>query len=386
MTGSRLAQIVSRYRRLKVVVAGDFCLDRYLHVDPALEEVSIETRLPAHQVVKVRAQPGGAGTVLANVAALRPAELRAVGVCGLDGEGVELVAALRGLGVDLGGFIPTPARMTFTYTKPLRVRPHRPPRELSRLDIRDRTPPPPALVRRIMKNLRRAMLGADAVILLEQAPDAACGVLSPVVKIGVAKLARTMRNRPPVMIADSRCNVLEFQGVDVKVNRRELRRCLGTGGDAGTLARRLARRLGQRVFVTCGRDGMLSADPAGRVCRCPGVRVEGPIDPVGAGDAVMAHLAMALAAGATQAEAIELANLAGAIVVHKIGTTGTATAAELTAAARALTASIGTGRRSTRRVSGASAGRRAGGASAPRSGTGPGAAGRAAGGRKRRRR
>ena len=56
-----------------------------------------------------------------------------------------------------------------------------------------------------------------------------------------------------------------------------------------------------------------------------------PIDVTGAGDAVLAHIAMALAAGATPAEAAALGNLAGAVVVKKIGTTGTATVEELIA-------------------------------------------------------
>ena len=57
--------------------------------------------------------------------------------------------------------------------------------------------------------------------------------------------------------------------------------------------------------------------------------VEPPIDIVGAGDSVLAGLAMALGAGAAPAEAAELGNLAGGVVVKKIGTTGTADVEEL---------------------------------------------------------
>ena len=62
----------------------------------------------------------------------------------------------------------------------------------------------------------------------------------------------------------------------------------------------------------------------------PGVRAEPPIDVVGAGDSVLASIAMALGAGASPAEAAEIGNLAG------IGTTGTAPPAELAAAAAAM--------------------------------------------------
>ena len=60
------------------------------------------------------------------------------------------------------------------------------------------------------------------------------------------------------------------------------------------------------------------------------------VDPVGAGDAVVAALAAALAAGASPVHAAELANIAGMITVKKLKTTGTASAAEILAAAPAL--------------------------------------------------
>jgi bifunctional ADP-heptose synthase (sugar kinase/adenylyltransferase) len=57
--------------------------------------------------------------------------------------------------------------------------------------------------------------------------------------------------------------------------------------------------------------------------------VRGEIDVVGAGDAVSANLASALAAGASVPDALELANVAASVVIHKLGTTGTATVKEL---------------------------------------------------------
>src|SRR6478672_4370816 len=64
MTPARFKKITDGYASLRVAIAGDFCLDRYLEIDPAKKEVSIETGLEVHNVVRVRAQPGGAGTVL----------------------------------------------------------------------------------------------------------------------------------------------------------------------------------------------------------------------------------------------------------------------------------------------------------------------------------
>ena len=330
MDEGRFKEITAGYARLRVVVAGDFCLDRYLEIDPALAETSLETGLPVHQVVNVRPQGGGAGNVLANVAAAAPASLAAVGVAGDDGEGYELARVLAELGASLDGFVRRPERHTFTYTKPLLVRPGQAPEELSRLDIKDHEPMGPELAARVIDNLRAAASAADVVILMDQAPVTANGVLSGEVKRAVAEWSRQGGSAGKTVIADSRTDIGGFAGVDIKVNEPEVRRHFGDPStEAAKLAGRWSAEIGRRVFVTLGPDGMVGAAPDGQVQRAAGVPVTGEIDIVGAGDTVLAHLALALAAGASVAEAITLANLAGSIVVRKIGTTGTATVEEL---------------------------------------------------------
>src|SRR5438067_7116298 len=94
MTASRFQAITEKYSALRVAVVGDFCLDRYLEIDPARQEISIETGLPVHNVVNVRSQPGAAGTILNNLVALGIAEIYPVGFAGDDGEGFELARSL----------------------------------------------------------------------------------------------------------------------------------------------------------------------------------------------------------------------------------------------------------------------------------------------------
>ena len=57
MDSARFSGIVERYSGLRIAVLGDFCLDRYLEIDPSKAEVSLETGLPVHNVMNVRAQP-----------------------------------------------------------------------------------------------------------------------------------------------------------------------------------------------------------------------------------------------------------------------------------------------------------------------------------------
>ena len=105
MTAERLQEITGKYPSLRIAVVGDYSCDRYLEIDPTREETSIETGLPVHNITNVRAQPGAAGTVLANLSALGVGELWPVGFCGCDGEGYELQRAVEQLpGVKMNYF------------------------------------------------------------------------------------------------------------------------------------------------------------------------------------------------------------------------------------------------------------------------------------------
>jgi bifunctional ADP-heptose synthase (sugar kinase/adenylyltransferase) len=116
MNITRFHAITSRYSKLRIAIVGDFCLDRYMEIDPARRETSIETGLPVHNVVRVRAQPGGAGTILNNLVALGVGRIDPLGICGDDGEGYELVRELGNQpGVSVGSLVITPDRRTFTY-------------------------------------------------------------------------------------------------------------------------------------------------------------------------------------------------------------------------------------------------------------------------------
>jgi bifunctional ADP-heptose synthase (sugar kinase/adenylyltransferase) len=91
----------------------------------------------------------------------------------------------------------------------------------------------------------------------------------------------------------------------------------------------LARQTGRDVFVTLAEAGLLGATPDGQLLHAPALPVHGEIDIVGAGDSVTANLTVALAAGASLAEALELAAAASSVVIHQLGTTGTASVRQI---------------------------------------------------------
>jgi len=98
----------------------------------------------------------------------------------------------------------------------------------------------------------------------------------------------------------------------------------------------LYRRSGKPVFLTLGDDGILAFHPGGPT-HVPAIPVTGPIDIVGAGDATMAGIVAALCAGADVSEAAQMGCLAAAVTIQQIGTTGTASRAQIAACWRTTT-------------------------------------------------
>lgn len=333
MNAERFAAITRQYPRLRVAVVGDFCLDRYLEIDPARAETSIETGLPVFNVVNVRAQPGGAGTVLNNLVALGLGEIYPVGFAGDDGEGYELRRALAALpGVRLDYFILTTARRTFTYCKPLVLEPGKPPRELNRLDQKNWSPTPPDLVEKMCAHVASAAAAADALVLLGQEDQQATGVLTPRVLAALTTVAQTRPQQ--LMLADSRRGLRDYPPAIFKMNAAELAVLANISAASGlpeiaAAAVRLARQNHRIVVVTLSERGILGATPEGQTEHLPALPLRGEIDIVGAGDSVSANLVAALLSGATLREALELANTASSIVIHQLGTTGTASVAQL---------------------------------------------------------
>ncbi len=328
MNSARFNAIAGRYAGLGVAVLGDFCLDRYLEIDPARQETSLETGLPVHNVANVRAQAGAAGTIVNNLSALGVETIFPIGFAGEDGEGFELQHALeRRPGVRLETFVQTVQRRTFTYCKPLVVAPNQTPIELNRFDLKNWTPTPALLQGLLAGRLKSVGGEINVLIILDQVDVPETGVVTHRVLEAVKDLAG---QRPGlVILADSRRGLRGFPPVTFKMNAAELSALMGTAGALSLeqikeAAAELARRNGQRVFVTLAERGMIGAAPGGEVEHVPALPLHGEIDIVGAGDAVTANLAAALAAGATLREALEIANAAASEVIHQLGTTGTA--------------------------------------------------------------
>ena len=336
MEEARIRQLVDRFPKIKLLVVGDFFLDKYLDIDRRLSEVSLETGLEAYQVINTHCSPGAAGTVTNNLRAL-DVQVMALGVIGEDGAGYELRRALIERGVDVGPLMVHRELFTPTYTKPMMHelgdgdgqsgRVH----ELNRFDVKDRSPMLDELQLRIIEQLRELATVVDGIVVADQVAEAGCGVITRQVRLALAELGRKL---PSTVIAvDSREFIGHFRNVILKPNAREALRAVAEPrlpahgemdrADVEEAGRALFGQTGRPVFTTIGADGILVFTGDG-MQKVPGVPVAGPIDIVGAGDSTMAGIVSALCAGAAPAEAALVGNLVASITIQQIGTTGTA--------------------------------------------------------------
>jgi rfaE bifunctional protein kinase chain/domain len=332
LTDGRLENILSRIPALRIGVLGDLFLDRYLDIDAALTEPSIETGLDAYQVVQVRSAPGAAGTVMNNLAALGVQRIHAISVIGDDGEGYELRRALSDLRVvDSRTVFADATRRTPTYTKPMLHQAGQLPRELNRLDIKNRLPLAAETEARVLDALTETWPHVDALLVLDQTEH---GVVTDRVVQSLAELGEEAPDK--LILADSRARIAQFRSVWLKPNQAECIRAIGASQlgleTVEDCAAELARRVGRPVFCTCGDRGIRLVDPRPgreRSVLVPTHPVTGPIDIVGAGDSTSAALACAVAAGADLEEAAAFGNLVASITIRQIGTTGTASPAQI---------------------------------------------------------
>lgn len=332
MQQQRLTEITSNFADKRIVVCGDFFLDRYLWIDPSRTEISVETGLIANQVISQTCAPGAAGTVVANLLALG-AQVICMGVVGNDGDGFMLRQSLELLGADDSLLFTTRDRPTPTYTKPTVRNDDGSLRELERLDIRSRDPLAAQITQQIAQSLLTLADNCDAFVFVDQMPEVGCGVIDSHIHTAIAQIAQSHPHLP--LLADSRQRIADFSHVIVKPNLHEACQACGideTTANAQPAAATLSTRTGCPSVVTLGADGVLvyANGISETIAALP---VDCPIDIVGAGDSVMAALTLSLVGGASLAEAAQIAMLAAAVTIRKLGTTGSASVPEILAVA-----------------------------------------------------
>ncbi|MEN8251152.1 MAG: PfkB family carbohydrate kinase [Bacteroidota bacterium] len=328
MDNSKLETIFSKIKDARIAVYGDFCLDVYWIMDKDGSEVSVETGLKAEAVLKQKYSPGGAGNIVANLSALRPKEIRAIGVVGNDIFGRELKAQLNSLGVVTESLIKQNENFaTYTYLKK-----YNDDQEDPRIDFGLKNKRSIETDTEVIGNLRNALENYDVLIFNQQVE----GSLNNDMFIDAAN-ALFEKYDDKIVILDSRHYNRKFKNVYRKTNEIEAAVLIGKEAIPSDFipleiiredAFKLHQQTTKPVFVTSGPRGIIIADKEG-LQEVPALRITGKIDTVGAGDTVISALAVCLAADISHIDSASFATLAAGVTIQKLFTTGTASKEEI---------------------------------------------------------
>ena len=326
----RLLELVDAAGERRVAVIGDVIADEFIH--GRLSRVSREAPVLILRYDGTTVVPGGAGNAAANVAALG-GRAHLVGLLGTADADRRVARALP-RGVDRAGLVRARGYQAPVKTRILAGGAHSTWQQVVRIDREAGVPDDPGTRLAFERAARAAAAECDAVLV----SDYGSGLARPAL---VAGIRRAAARRPAVpIVIDSRYDLLRYRGATACTpNEAEVEQALAlTIGDDPAQLERAGRALLKRLraeglVLTRGRRGMAVFVPGRQTAHIPVFGTDEVADVTGAGDTVIATIALALAAGASLLEAATLANYAGGLVVMKRGT-ATVSADELRGAVR----------------------------------------------------
>ncbi len=309
MNERELLRVLDDLGRPRVLIVGDLILDRYVTGEVA--RISPEAPIPVLAAKVSQTKLGGAGNVAANLRAME-AEVDLFGVAGRDERGERLLELLAAIGIDTANVVRCDDRPTTEKTRMISGV-----QQILRVDWEEVRPIGSAAEERLFERLEARLAHADAVIL----SDYGKGVLSPGFLRRAIDAARA--RDLPVLVDPKHADWARYRGATlVTPNRKEAEETLGRRiaslEELPRAAADLRERAGlEAAVITLGADGMFFSSGAGEGRVATVARAV--FDVTGAGDTVIAHLALALADGRALEEAVHLANHAAGIVVGRRG-------------------------------------------------------------------
>ncbi len=326
----RLLTVIDRFPGARAVLYGDLVLDRFILGTP--KRISREAPVIILRHERQEDVAGGGANALANLASLG-IMVQPVGVVGNDEPGNALRNLLDQQGIDTTGILTVPDFRTPTKVRILGGGASSLKHQVARYDIEDHLPAGGSWASDLTEILTAAANDANAVAISDYGYGS--------VTAEIVSTITHSQDRPSWICLDSRYRTGLFPGVDgATPNLEELEAWVGhpldTDEDVSEAAEGLRQTLGAKfLLATRGNRGMTLAENGGPPAHFPVFGTDQVADVTGAGDTVLAVLVASLAAGATPGEAAVLANIAGGLVVMKLGT-ATVNADELSGAVRSL--------------------------------------------------
>jgi D-beta-D-heptose 7-phosphate kinase/D-beta-D-heptose 1-phosphate adenosyltransferase len=307
-----LSGLPGALKGVQVLVAGDVMLDRFVY--GRVDRISPESPVPVLSIAREDTMLGGAGNALANLAGLG-AKGAILSVTGDDDQGRLIRDKAKALGLDISGLLTDKDRPTIVKTRYLAGH-----QQLLRTDFESKAPVAKNISAPLLEKAKTLLKDTKALII----SDYGKGLLQKDFigeLIGLAKKAGV-----PVIVDPKGSDFSIYKGADVITpNRKELAEGSDgmpteTDADIVAAAEKIINSCGiNAVIATRSKDGMSVIQKGKKPLHLRSRDIE-VFDVSGAGDTVIATIAATLAAGASLEDAAALANIAGSIVVTKVGT------------------------------------------------------------------
>ena len=308
---SRLAEILERFSRQRLLVLGDLMLDRFIWGE--VERLSPEAPVPILRVISEKSSLGGAANVIHNIRSLG-GQVSVCGVVGKDEAGKRIMTALKKIGASTAGVIVDENAQTIEKSRII-ASPHH--QQIVRLDRENHRAMGAFTLQRLRDFVAANGLGFDAIVVSDYGKGA--------VHAGILDWLAAAGSKTICVIDPKRENYEHYRSPTlVTPNKSEASEASGTAiQDQASLCeagRKLVRKWrAEAVLITRGAEGMSLFRRRSPVQHFP-TQPRDVFDVTGAGDTVVAVCALALAAGASFADAAVLANLAAGFVGDEIGT------------------------------------------------------------------
>ncbi|PCJ99566.1 MAG: D-glycero-beta-D-manno-heptose-7-phosphate kinase [Zetaproteobacteria bacterium] len=304
--------IVNAMKGISVLIVGDIMLDRFIYGN--VDRISPESPIPVLSVMRENMMLGGAGNTLSNLIHLG-CNGKILSVIGDDEDGKKIKDLAQNQGLDVSGLIQSEDRFSIVKTRFLAGH-----QQLLRTDFERIEDISDVLVNQLLEKSDVFLDDVNVMIL----SDYGKGVLTP--KLLKSLIALAKDKNVTVLVDPKGTDYSIYSGADIVTpNKKELSEAtgglpVGTDDQVVKAARNLINESGiNAVIATRSKDGMsiVSCDSVTHVRSASDIEV---FDVSGAGDTVIATIAASLATGADIIAAAFLANIAGSIVVAKVGT------------------------------------------------------------------
>lgn len=314
LTKSALRKRIQSLSGGRVIVIGDLLIDELLEGKP--ERISREAPVLILEHVDTELIPGGAANTAHNISALGGI-CHAIGVCGNDEYANKLAAVLEGCGIT-HALVKDPTRPTTVKTR-IVSKSHSLMQQLLRLDRISHEPLSKEIENQLVTKLRNATTGYKAIVL----SDYRAGVISE----SVIQACRDEAKKTDILvIVDAQGDFSRFKDVTLMTpNQPDTEKAVGYSLNNREDLRRAGDEIlketnATSLLVTRGPHGMALFQKGKEMVEIPVFNRSDVFDVTGAGDTVVATMALALVSGSTYVEAMALGNLAAGIVVRKSGT------------------------------------------------------------------